>query len=981
MHISRLLNYKQVEDDAFEGLDNLETLNLKDNNILLVPASALGRLPRLTALQLDYNRVAALSGDILRSIAQQVTSLTIARNVVRELPPRTFEQFEQLQNLDLSGNLLTALNRETFAGLERTLDGLKISQNLINNIGDGALNFENLKVLDLSVNQLNRLERDVFNLMPALEILNISHNPHLTTLPVNIIHNSLDLQIIDLSFCNIQTLSANFFSRSSKITQINMSNNAISDIPEAAFANLRNLTTLDLSNNRINNIRSAAFVNVMNIKNLKLNGNELTSFKGEHFNTGTSLEVLDLSNNLISYLFPSSFRIHPRLTQIHLANNKLYFFPADVIANLQFLECIDLSGNELKTIDELDFARLPKLKSLYVADNQINSISEMAFHNSTQLQILDFSSNKLDRLGERTFEGLVRIELLNLKNNSFSELPDTIFERTKLHMLENINLAYNSFLNAPLKALQRQYFFISSVDLSHNNITDIPADDSVMVNIKKLDLSSNPLSSDAIKNILEEPKTVRELNLANTGITTINRLELPFLQTLNLTHNNITTITETAFERTTLLEILDLSYNNVTEQNVALSKIWSLLRNVEILNISFNPITAILQQDFEGLQGLRHLSLQNLEECSRIEKGAFKQMPNLAGLDAYGYPKLGYLDVQGLLQNVPALESLKIEIKDAAVGGDQLQAVLHPRLRELSIFGSRLRSISSGSLSGLKAPSLAIRLCNTSLTSLPPALFFPIPRSSQVILDVTGNQLTSLSTQMISTIDDRKGNLKIVGLQHNPIACDCSAKSLRKWLQTQTITIKCASPLYLINQTLNEIQDDRLTCDARSVTATTQSSTITAARTTRHSTKTTESEIIWSVPSKPTSKPPKTTATQSINNDDTLIIGIVGGVVAFIAILIIIICIIRLRMTSGNSNAGLPPVTTAGSNCAWSVKGGTTLYAVPPSGIGYCATLPHKTQNMTGAQSMRNIYSTVARTPTYNQPYFIAYSADDKTYR
>lgn len=947
-----------------------------------MPASALGRLPRLTSLQLDYNRVAALSGDILRSIAQQVTSLTIARNVVRELPSRTFEQFERLEYLDLSGNLLTTLNHATFAGLQTTLIGLKISQNLINNIGDGSLNFESLQVLDLSVNQLNRLERDVFNLMPALEVLNISHNPHLTTLPVSIVHKNLELKIIDLSFCNIQTLSANFFSRSSKVTHINISNNGISDVPEAAFANLRDLTLLDLSNNRINNIRSAAFVNVMNIKHLNLKGNELTSFKGEHFNTGTSLETLDLSDNLISYLFPSSFRIHPRLKQINLASNKLYFFPADVIANLQFLECIDLSRNELKTIDELDFARLPKLRSLLISNNQINSISEMAFHNSTQLQILDFSSNKLDRLGERTFEGLVRIDLLNLKNNSFSELPDTIFERTKLHMLENINLAYNLFQSAPLKALQRQYFFISSVDLSYNNITEIPADDSVMVNIKKLDLSSNPLSSEAIKNILEEPKTVRELNLANTGITIINRLELPFLQKLNLTNNNITEITESAFERTTLLESLDLSFNNLSEFNVAFSKIWPLLSNVQVVNISSNPITAISQHDFEGLRGVKHFSLKDLPECNRIEKGAFKYMPNLARLDAYGYPKLGYLDVQGLLQNVPALETLNIEIKDAAVGSDQLQNVLHPRLRELGIYGLRLRSISSGSFSGLKVPCLTIRLCNTSLTSLPPALFFPIPRSSRVVLDVSGNQLTTLSAQMISTIDDRKGNLKIVGLEQNPIACDCSAKSLKKWLQMQTGTIKCASPQHLKNQILNEIQDDKLTCDVRSVSATTQSSTITAARTTRISTRTTEAEIIWSVPSKTTSKPPKTSATQSVNNDDTLIIGIVGGVVAFIAILIIIICIIRLRVTSG-SNPSLPAAVTTGSNCAWSVKGGTTLYAVPPTAYstGYCTTLPHKTQNMTGAQPHRNIYSTVARTPTYNQPYFIAYSTDDKTYR
>lgn len=83
--------FLQVEDDAFEGLDSLETLSLQDNNILLVPASALGRLPRLSVLRLDFNRVAALSVDILRAVADRVTHLGLSRNVVRELPSDAFQ--------------------------------------------------------------------------------------------------------------------------------------------------------------------------------------------------------------------------------------------------------------------------------------------------------------------------------------------------------------------------------------------------------------------------------------------------------------------------------------------------------------------------------------------------------------------------------------------------------------------------------------------------------------------------------------------------------------------------------------------------------------------------------------------------------------------------------------------------------------------------------------------------------------------------
>ncbi|RZC37409.1 chaoptin [Asbolus verrucosus] len=984
---------RTIEDDAFEGLDNLEHLSLKDNNILLIPASALGRLPKLTSLQLDYNRVAALSGDILRSIAERVTKLVLAKNVVREIPSASFQYFQQLKHLDLTRNLITSLNTDAFLGLENILKELYLSQNRITNLVGPALSLIKLEVLDLSDNHLTELSRNAFGMLPQLRFLNLSHNPYLATIPSNLIQKLENLEEFDLSHTGLKILTSDFFSKSSKLRGIHLQHNSITEIGDGVFANMLNLTVVDLSYNNINNIKQGAFVNVMNFKELLLKGNQLSSFKGEFFNTGTSLEVLDISDNQLSYLFPSSFRIHPRLKKISAANNKFNFFPAELIATLQFLETVDLSGNDLKTVEELDFARLPRLRALLLARNQLESVSEMAFHNSTQLQILDLSYNKLDRLGERTFEGLVRLELLNLEGNLLADLPETIFERARLQMLENINLAKNLFEVAPLKSLQRQYFFVSSVDLSENKLKEIPADDSIMVNIKKLDLSFNPLSEDTIRNVLGEPKTMRELNLAGTGIEELTQLETPFLSYLNLSFNNITSLDEKIFERTTLLETLDVSHNQIHDIS-NYSKIWPLLKNLQTLNISSNPIQSVSQSDFLGLDTLRQLSMSSLKQCEKIEKGAFKSVPNLSHLDAFDYPKLGYIDVQGLLLNVPSLERVNIETKDAAVGSDQLQSTLHPRLQELGLWGPRLRSISSGTLSGIKGPEVMIRFMNTSLSSLPPALFFPVPRSSKIMLDVSGSQLTTLSPQILVTLDDRRGDLKILGLETNPIICDCSARALRRWLPAHMATVKCSGPEHLSGKLLVEIGDDELTCDPRKITTSTQPSTSSIlTRSTRlQPKKTTEPEIIWSVPATEKAKTNKPIPSQStLNNDDTLIIGIVGGVVAFIAILIIIICIIRLRMTgiqyrggplaNGNPVMG-PPVVGAGSSCACSVKGGAPVYPIAPGyGPGYSATLPHKMQ-----PSLRpSNYSTMGRVPYYTnggQPYFIAFPPEEnKIYR
>lgn len=537
-------------------------------------------------------------------MAEKVVKLVISKNIVRELPVATFHDFQQLKTLDLSRNLLSSLNSDAFTGLENILTSLDLSQNRISNLAGAPLTLVSLEKLDLSDNHLTEVSRNSFNMLVSLKHLNLSGNIHLSNLPNVVLHKLQKLEVIDLSYGGVKSLSVEFLSKCLALRFINLAHNTIPDVTESVFANMPNITEIDLSYNNITAIKPGAFVNLMNIKKLLLKHNQLSSFKGEFFNTGTSLEVLDISENQLSYLFPSSFRIHPRLREIYASKNKFNFFPAELITNLQFLEYIDLSNNELKTVEELDFARLPRLRTLHLYNNQLESISDMAFHNSSQLQVLDLSYNKLERLGDRTFEGLVRLEMLNLEGNSLVDLPETIFERVRLHMLENINLANNLFEIPPLKALQRQYFFVNSVNLSRNKLREIPAEDSVMVNIKKLDLSFNPLSDNSIQNVLGEPKTVRELNLAGTGIKKVPHLETPFLKHLNLSSNNVSHLDVNIFERVTLLEELDLSGNNIPDIG-NYSEIWNLLQNLHTLNISQNPIQSITNSAFAGLRKIR----------------------------------------------------------------------------------------------------------------------------------------------------------------------------------------------------------------------------------------------------------------------------------------------------------------------------------------------------------------------------------------
>lgn len=198
----------------------------------------------------------------------------------------------------------------------------------------------------------------------------------------------------------------------------------------------------------------------------------------------------------------------------------------------------------------------------------------------------------------------------------------------------------------------------------------------------------------------------------------------------------------------------------------------------------------------------------------------------------------------------------------------------------------------------------------------------------------------------------------------------------------------CKSPETLQGKLLIEVGDDELTCDPKKLTTSTSTTEKYTTQSTRFNdvarvSTTAEPEIIWSLPP---SKPPLKIKTKSpqmkqapISNDDTLIIGIVGGVVAFIAILIIIICIVRLRMSSNTNHGhpyrgpimqGLHPMPPMGpGSVQMSYKGGppTAIYAVPPYAQSY-ATLPHKMspttishQHLANTAQIRPAYSTMGR--------------------
>jgi Leucine-rich repeat (LRR) protein len=774
----------QVEDDAFRGLEQLEDLYLDDNGILAVPQSALRHVTKLRRLSLSFNRIAVVSGQLF-GFTTELQHLSLSYNVIRELPEEAFLPIKSLRRLELRGNQLTAVQASTFRSLASSLQELDLGRNRINELE--ALDLPQVQTLKLDYNNLTSLKRGQFSKMTQLIALNVSHNG-IDLVPSGIFRGLYRLRQIDLRSNNLATLAVGIFDGLANLRAVYLQDNLIQLIDSRTFSQLPQLRLLQLGRNQISEIRTNAFDNLPQLRKIVLANNQLESVPkslSRTTNATMPVEVLDLSINKLTAISSRDFFYWSKLEYVSLARNKIVSIDEHAFQQQSStLKTLDLSRNKLKVLPAGLVTRAVKLRAIDVSRNLLDRMSATVFQNSSQLQTINLSYNRLRSLPENLFHGLTRLHL-NLEHNRLNSLPSGIFDRSKLHGLLSIHLGHNFFEEVPIDALQKQFFHLEYLNLANNRLRVIPADTNILVTIKTLDLSFNPLTEESVHNVLSEPKKVKDLNMAATGISRIPVLETPFLRRLNLSSNKLDSLNETVFQRPTLLEMLDLSNNQIVGSSAGglPNSIWSRMIFLKKLILSGNPISQIVKGDLSHLSSLEALELVDLASCTRIDSQAFSSLPNLRNLKLYGLPRLESLQSRNILQHITTLERVNIEITEPTLQ-DQLAPAFLPRIREIYVHGRGvLRSISPATLAGLTSPQILFALHDTAVTSLPASLLFPVPMSTELTLDLSGTKLPVFSPQFLAAADNHRQFLELRGLRQNPIICDCNARPFRRWLK------------------------------------------------------------------------------------------------------------------------------------------------------------------------------------------------------
>ncbi|XP_044765323.1 carboxypeptidase N subunit 2 [Coccinella septempunctata] len=298
LHMKRCsINY--IDNSIFRGFPDLEILNLSGNPIAFVNNTL--DSPSLKTLVLSDCRLKYLKPDAFSKLTS-LSFLSLAENsnmkqchseseslLTLDLSNCSLEHLptgplKKVVDLDLRENNIQMLRNKSFAHIT-SVETLNISFNAIKSIETNSFSrLDRIIVLDLSYNRLTTIEKTTFKKNERLKSLYLSHNYLRKIKGIS----SDSLELLDLNFCEINSLTQYSLTNLPALTELHLVRNQISHIPDNIEA--PHLVYLDISYNDISSLNNATFASLRSLRFLVLSGNKLTTLDPKFFP-----QVIDLS--------------------------------------------------------------------------------------------------------------------------------------------------------------------------------------------------------------------------------------------------------------------------------------------------------------------------------------------------------------------------------------------------------------------------------------------------------------------------------------------------------------------------------------------------------------------------------------------------------------------------------------------------------------------------------------------------------------
>lgn len=419
-------------------LSNLtERLYLEDNMLDELPDDALDNVPRLNVLTLHNNHLHHLTTAALCALPV-LDELTLNGNGLREIEVDPDCTAPHLHQLEVHDNKLLRLpaNLSVFAPALLTLNA---SYNQLGSaqLDDSYAQFQQLHTLDLRANNIHFLHSA--DLQPVASTLHVLH-------------------LVD---CGLLDVDADAFANMSNLTVLSLQRNLLdADTLKAALAHSVGLQRLDLSDMYLPEVREAMLGHLPHLTHLDVSDSSIEHIDPELWPRMPALEVLQLDHNELTDL--GNVSMLSQLRKLHVSDNQLTKLDVRELTNLDLL---DASYNALQELPAGWMVGTDVLFMLNLSHNALEVIDHHAFQAVT-LHTLDLSHNRLKRL--QTL-GQIKLSKLHLHNNRLTSIAPDAFRHLDL-TLEDLDLSHNNLTALP--AARHDFVSLQSLNLAHNNLGD-----------------------------------------------------------------------------------------------------------------------------------------------------------------------------------------------------------------------------------------------------------------------------------------------------------------------------------------------------------------------------------------------------------------------------------------------------------------------------------------------------------------------------